>query len=408
MGFWKKLFRRSQQQEPERVAASLDVKELEAVVKGNAVFALALYGELKEAEGNLFFSPYSISTALAMTYAGARGNTERQMARTLHFTLGQERLHPAFCSLEAGLNAVQEKGHIQLSAANALWPQKGYAFLEEFLVLTEKYYGVLITPVDYREATEAARRKINVWVEEKTENKIKDLIPPGILDDLTRLVLVNAIYFKGNWASQFQKTLTKEAPFWVTPTKKIKVPMMTQQQKFRYAESDSLQILELPYVGNDLSMVVLLPRKVDGLAELEDALTVESLEKWTRGLNEREVQVLLPRFKMDSQFGLNKTLASMGMIDAFDQDKADFSGMDGRKQWLYISAVIHKAFVDVNEEGTEAAAATAVVMGARGLGVPKPPLIFRADHPFVFLIRDNHTGSILFLGRVVNPMSGAA
>jgi serpin B len=297
---------------------------------------------------------------------------------------------------------VQEKGHVQLRVANALWPQKGYAFLEDYLALAEEYYGVLITPVDYRE-TEVARQKINAWVEEKTQGKIKELIRPGILGVLTRLVLVNAIYFKGDWKSQFQPALTKPAPFWVTPHEKIQTPTMTQRQRFGYAEREGLQVLELPYAGDDVSMILLLPEKVDGLGRLEDALTPENLDRWTRPLEEKEVQVFLPKFKESSQFRLEKTLASMGMVDAFEMDKADFSGMDGRK-WLYIAAVIHQAFVEVNEEGTEAAAATAVVIKARSApGVSRPPLIFRADHPFVFLMRDNRTGSILFLGRMVSP-----
>jgi serine protease inhibitor len=406
MKFWNKLFGRSQQQELEPVMASSDGRDLETVVKANTLFALDLYAELKAVEGNLFFSPYSISTALAMTHAGARGSTEAQMAQVLHFSLGQGRLHPAFASLEAKLKAVQEKGHIQLKVANALWPQEGYAFLEDYLALTKKYYGVLLTPVDYRE-TEAARQKINAWVEEQTQDKIKELIRPGILDVLTRLVLVNAIYFKGDWKSQFQPALTKPAPFWVTPREKIQTPTMTQRQRFRYAERDGLQVLELPYAGDDVSMLLLLPEKVDGLGRLEDALTPENLDRWTRPLEEKEVQVFLPKFKESSQFRLEKTLASMGMVDAFEMDKADFSGMDGRK-WLYIAAVIHQAFVEVNEEGTEAAAATAVVIKARSApGVSRPPLIFRADHPFVFLMRDNRTGSILFLGRMVNPSTAS-
>ncbi len=379
--------------------------DVETVVHGNTQFALHLYRRLKEREGNLFFSPYSVSTALAMTYAGARGNTERQMAQALRFPLGQKRLHPAFTSLEAGLNAAQGQGSIQLRVANALWPQEGYAFLKEFLVLAREHYGALITPLDYGDP-EAARETINIWVEEKTEQKIKDLIVPGVLDVLTRLVLVNAIYFKGDWASQFDKALTEKAAFWMTPAQKVDVPLMTRESTFKYTETDSLQVLELPYVGEDLSMIVLLPNRIDGLAELEEALTVENLGKWTSRLWERDVQVFLPRFKMTSQFRLDGALISLGMIDAFDGDRADFSGMDGRARWLYISAVIHKAFVDVNEEGTEAAAATAVVM--RALCVPPPPATFRADHPFVFLIRENLTGSILFLGRVVNPMSRPA
>jgi len=376
-----------------------DNGDTKTVAEGNTAFALDLYGKLKEKEGNLFFSPYSISTALAMTYAGARGNTEKQMAEVFHFTLDQKVLHPAFAHLEAQLNAFQEKEGIELSVANALWAQKDHIFLREFLDLTKKNYGAVLNFLDFKRAYEAARLKINAWVEEKTRNKIKDLIKPGVLNSLTRLVLTNAIYFKGNWESQFKKSKTEEAPFWLAPDKSIEVPTMTQKQKFRYMENDSLQMLELPYAGNELSMIVLLPKKVDGLLHLEAALTVKNLTTWMDLLREREIMVFLPKFKMASQFNLGHTLASMGMPDAFDPS-ADFSGMDGTKM-LYISAVIHKAFVDVNEEGTEAAAATAVAM--KLLSMPAPPPVFRADHPFVFLIRHNPSESILFLGRVVNP-----
>jgi serpin B len=372
--------------------------DVEVIVGGNTAFAFDLYRKLRETEGNLFFSPYSISTALAMTYAGARGNTERQMAQTLRFSLDQKELHPAFASLERRLEAVLEQWQLQLAVANSLWPQIDHTFLEGFLSLVKENYGVIISPVDYGQ-TEVARKEINTWVEKKTEDKIKDLIPPGLIVALTTLVLVNAIYFKGNWASQFDPSLTKGATFWMTPAEEIEVLMMTQQQDFMYAESESLQVLELPYVGGDLSMVLFLPRKVDGLAELEAALTTENLEKWTGDLREKEVLVSMPVFKMSGMFMLGGTLASMGMTDAFSRN-ADFSGMDGSKS-LFISEVIHKAFIDVNEEGTEAAAATAVVMAK---SIPLPPPTFRADHPFVFLIRDNHSGSILFLGRVANPM----
>lgn len=377
--------------------------DLETLVQGNTAFALDLYKQLKATKGNLFFSPYSISTALAMTYAGARKNTEKQMAQTLHFTLSQKQLHSAFAALEAELKIVQDAnfaGHVLLKIANALFPHVGYPFLDDFLTLAKEYYGVTITAVDYG-AFEAARQKINGWVEQKTEQKIRELIPQGILDALTRLVLVNAIYFKGNWASQFDKNLTKNAPFAIAPGNQVQAPMMTQEQEFGYAEHDSLQVLELPYVGGDLAMIVLLPKKIDGLTELEAALTVENLDKWTSHLRTTQVQVFLPRLKMSSWFKLNDTLIALGMADAFDMSKANFSGMDGNEDALYIAAVLHKAFVDVNEEGTEAAAATAVVMALRCAPPPSP--VFRADHPFVFLIRENRAGSILFLGRVVNP-----
>jgi serpin B len=391
-------------QEPQESSPS----DIEALVRGNNEFAFALFQKIRTAKGNLFFSPYSVWIALAMTYAGARGNTAAQMAQAFRFPLDQKRLHPACGWLVAKLNDIGRPGVIQLKVANALFPHVGYPLLEAFLELTERYYGVLITPVDYG-AAGTARGIINAWVEEKTERKIQELIPgsgaapdPGILDNLTRLVLVNAIYFKGRWASQFDQDRTRAAPFWITSNEAVQAPMMTQSHEFRYAESDNLQILELPYTGDDLSMVVLLPRGRDGLASLEAALTVQDLGKWTRNLRDTEVQVSLPRFEITFPTRLDEALTSMGMVDAFSLDRANFAGMDGHENCLYVAAVFHKAFVAVNEEGTEAAAATAVVMKARAM--PAPPPVFRADHPFVFFIRENSTGSILFLGRVANPI----
>jgi serine protease inhibitor len=370
--------------------------DVKALVAGNTAFALDLYWELRGDEGNLFFSPYSISAVLGMTYAGSRGNTGVQMAQALRFALDQDHLHPAFASVEARLRAVQDRGDVRLRVANSLWPKEGYPLLDEFLALTERFYGVVITPLDYDEP-EVARRSINAWVEERTEGKIEDLIPPGTL--LALLVLVNAITFKGNWACQFDKALTRDAPFWLTAKDQVRVPLMQQLGTFGYAQVDDLRILELPYAGDDVSMVVFLPAEIDGLAALEDSLNVESLNRWMGRLRESEVQVYLPRFEMRCGFRLGERLKAMGMTDAFD-DSADFSGIDGTLS-LYISAVFHQAYVDVNEEGTEAAAATAVLMAPKGIPLPSPT--FRADHPFVFLIRERTTGSILFLGRVVNP-----
>jgi serpin B len=382
-------------------AEAENCQDTEIVVKGNSAFAFGLYEKLKNEEGNIFFSPYSISTALAMTYAGARGKTEEQMGTTLHFTLDQKQFHPAFARLEAQLKAIQEKGDIELNIANALWTQEDYVFLSEFLRVIERNYGAVLNSVDFKRAYEEARKKINAWVEQKTKDKIKDLIKPGVLNSLTRLVLTNAIYFKGKWKSQFKKCRTKENPFWLSANKSIEAPMMTQKSQFRYVENDSLQILEMPYVGSDLAMVVLLPRKVDGLTQLEADLNIENLHMWIGHLRKQEVSIFLPKFKMTSQFRLSETLASMGMPDAFGGN-ADFSGMNGKKD-LFISAVIHKAFVDVTEEGTEAAAATAGVISLTS-APSKPPPIFRADHPFLFLIHDNRSGSIIFVGRIVNPV----
>jgi serpin B len=371
----------------------------DSAVTGNTAFALDLYGKLRAQEGNLFLSPYSISTALAMTHGGARGETEAQMAKVLHFDLPQEQLHSAFATLEAGLSGVQKKGKVKLAVANSLWPQKGYAFLPEYLDLCKIQYGTAITPLDYAGAGETARKTINDWVEDKTNKKITDLIAPGVLNALTRMVLVNAIYFKGDWASQFKADATQKQPFHISASQTVEAPLMHQKREFGFSENNDLQVLELPYSGDDLSMIVLLPRKTDGLAGLEAKLTVQNLAAWTGKLHRQKVEVFLPKFKMTAQFSLNEKLSALGMTDAFT-GKADFSGMTGNRD-LYISAVIHKAFVEVNEEGTEAAAATAVVMAARSM--PRPSPVFRADHPFLFLIRDNATGSILFLGRITDP-----
>lgn len=337
-----------------------------------------------------------------MTYAGARDNTAIEMQNTMHFTLGEEQVYPAFATMNVLLEERQKNGAIQLLIANSLWPQKNYPFLPEYLSLIKSYYGVTITPLDYKAETELSRQIINKWVEEKTNTKIKDLIRKGDLDPLTTLVLVNAICFKGNWESQFSTNQTAETPFFVSPQTTVKTPMMTQMHKFKYAEINDLQILELPYVGGELSMLVILPKQKEKLSEIEDRLTKEHIDQWRRSLSEQKVCVYLPKFKITwGTFELNAALQTLGMADAFSEVNANFSGMDGNPNWLYIGAVLHKAFVDVNEEGTEAAAATAVVMQFRGL--QSPPPIFRADHPFVFLIQENQTGNILFMGRVTDP-----
>jgi serpin B len=380
--------------------------DMKTVVGGNSEFAFDLYAKIKDdpaikkAGGNLFFSPYSISTALAMTWAGASGRTAKQMAEVLHFTLPQAQLHKAFGALEKKLNEAGEKGGYELNVANALWGQSGYNFLDEFLELTEKSYGARLKEVDFMTQTEKARQIINAWVEEKTREKIKDLIRPGVLDDLTRLVLTNAIYFKGDWVSQFDKKKTRDEPFKLAKDKEIAVSMMCIKERFKYRADDNLQILELPYKGEELSMIILLPNQIDGLADMEKSLTIDKLNEWTQGLRKQEVVVYLPKFKMTTDFELAEYLKKTGMQDAFSLPPADFSGITGVKD-LYISNVIHKAFVAVDEEGTEAAAATAVTM--KLTSVPAPPKVFRADHPFIFIIRDNHSESILFMGRVMNP-----
>ena len=395
------------------------------VVKGNNEFALELYAKLREREGNLFFSPYSISTALSMTYAGARGETETQMAEVLHFPTApggierdpnkgsfkstelawsKEHFHSAFGAIINDLNARGEKGNYELSVANALWGQKGYGFLKEFLELVKTNYGGVLNEVDFVRAAETARKTINAWVEKETNKKIKNLIGKGVLDSMTRLVLTNAIYFKGNWARQFKEDETKEIPFTLINGEKVDIAMMNQTADFNYMETEDFQGLELPYVDDELSMIILLPKQVDVLADFEETLTTENFSQWLARFRKRKVIVSVPKFKMTNQFGLADVLKSMGMRNAFSGE-ADFSGMNGKRD-LFISAVIHKAYVDVNEEGTEAAAATAVAMKLTAIE-PREIPVFRADHPFLFLIRDNRSGSILFIGRAMNPAHAA-
>jgi len=378
--------------------------DVASLAAGNTAFACDLYAQLKTPPGNLFFSPYSVSAALAMTFAGARGETAAQMTTALHFALPQGELHPAFAALIEELSALESSGHVKLSIANSLWPDRAYPFLERYLALVKTNYGVVITPVDYAHAEERARAQINQWVEDKTQKKIANLFASP-LDPLTRLVLVNAVYFKGTWAHPFKKEQTRDAPFYRPSGEPAQTPMMMQLQAVPYGESDKIQIIELPYAGNELSMLVLLPRDTNTLAETESSLSAGQLQHWRQLLTEQKVQLFLPKFKLAwGTCSLTKSLQALGMTDAFGT-AADFSGMDGRRHNLRISDVVQKAFVDVNEEGTEAAAATGVTIMAMSVAMQRPPPVFRADHPFLFLIQENHTGSILFMGRIMDPRS---
>ncbi|MGO9114672.1 MAG: serpin family protein [Thermoguttaceae bacterium] len=373
-----------------------------AIVRGDNQFAVNLYAQLEREQSgkDLFFSPTSISVALAMTAAGARGPTQSEMAEALHLDANFEQAHAHYHRLLEQWNAVGEKRAYQLRVANRLWGQKGYPVRPEFLALTRQQYGAEMLLLDFA-AAEAARREINEWVEQQTNGKIKDLIPPGSIGAMTRLVLTNAVYFKANWLQPFDKQNTREEDFAVSAQEKVKVPLMHLKSKMGYAEEETFQVLELPYAGQELSMVVLLPKKVDGLPELEKAITVDKLASLMSKLHVREVNICLPKFKLETSFDLNSTLQAMGMKRAFTRE-ADFSGISSAEA-LCISAVIHKAYVDVYEEGTEAAAATAVVIRAMATRFPQPVPVFRADHPFLFLIRDTKAGSILFMGRLTKP-----
>lgn len=390
----------------DRSVAPVTEDERKSVVEGNNAFAVDLYGKLKDNEkGNLFFSPYSISTALAMTYAGARGSTADQMRKTLHFALNEARLHPAFSGLIETLNA-GGKGNYELVVANSLWGDKTVNFEQPFLDLEKAFYGGGLNQVNFSGEAESARRTINTWVEDKTSEKIKDLIPEGSFDEETRLVLVNAIYFNGQWKAGFDKKLTRNAPFYLSGGQKANVPMMTHagERRLPYLQRPEFQMVELGYKGKGLSMVLLLPEQADGLAALETQCTAANLAEWIGDLQTSQVNIVLPKFKMTwgtKDLGPKGTnvLPALGMIEPFVFGKADFSGISAEeaKAGLHIRQLFHKAFIDVNEEGTKAAAATAVV------GADSMPARFRADHPFLFLIRDTRSGSILFMGRVMDP-----
>lgn len=372
------------------------------LVEANNEFTVDIYHRIADDEdGNLFVSPFSINTALAMTTAGARGETARQMRDVLNYTLPDEQLHPAFGELLENLNQRQEDAKYQLSVANALWGQEGYDFLDAYLQLTRTNYGAGLRQVDFKANPEAVRQKINHWVADKTRDKIQDLMPKGSIKRLTRLVLTNAVYFKARWANTFNENATREKPFTLLDGDEIGVPMMHQTDRFGYREADGLKILQLPYVGHDLSMAILLPDADDGLPALEKKLTAERLAGWLDRVRSARVRVMMPKFKLATKVMLGTTLRKMGMTDAFDSEAADFSGMNGRRD-LFIQAAVHKAYVDVYEEGTEAAAATGITVGVTSV-MPEEPKVFEADHPFLFLIRDNRTGAVLFIGRVLNP-----
>ena len=375
------------------------------LVEGNSAFAFKLYQVLREQQGNLFYSPYSISLALAMTYAGARGETAEEMATTLEFLLEQDNLHPAFNWLDTELASRGEGAQgkdgegFRLNIVNAIWGQKDYSFLTEFLDVLAENYGAGLRILDFVTQAEESRLAINRWVSDQTEGCIEDLIPPGAIDALTRLVLTNAIYFNAAWEHPFDKKTTANGPFYLLDGGQISVPMMKQTESLGYTEGEGYQAVELLYDGDELSMVILLPASGDFQA-FEKELQAQKVNDIISGLQPAEVALTMPRFEFTSEFGLKDTLAGMGMQDAFSPGDADFSGMTGNLE-LFVSDVIHKAFVSVDEAGTEAAAATAVIMPTAA--PPEHRVEVTMDRPFIFLIRDIETGAILFAGRVLNP-----
>jgi serpin B len=373
---------------------SADPADIASVASGNTQFAFDLYNEVKKPGENLFFSPYSISVALAMTYAGARGETERQMADVLHFTLPQERLHPAFNALDIGVTGSTSQG-LELKTANSLWSRIGRPFLQSFFDSLAVNYGAKVRQLDFGGDPAGSAEIINQWVEDKTENRIKDLIPPDALGGDTPLVLVNAIYFKAKWLYEFDKQVTFDGDFTPLDGSRVTVPFMTQEEDFPYVQGDGFQAIDLPYRGEKVSMMIILPDEGQ-FDRVENSLTSQLLDSTIDSLVEQKVNLTMPKFQMEWGEQLNEPLINLGMVDAFGN--ADFSGMDGTRS-MFIDQVLHKAFVLVDEEGTEAAAATAVIMGETAMLTVQ----FTADHPFIFLIRDRESNSILFLGRVMNP-----
>ncbi|NXI25827.1 SPB6 protein, partial [Sterrhoptilus dennistouni] len=379
---------------------------MESLCAANTTFAVDLFRKLCEENSgqNVFFSPFSISSALSMVLLGSRGSTEAQISKVLSLKNAQD-AHNGYQSLLREINDPNTK--YILRTANRLYGEKTFDFLPSFLESSEKSYHAGLEQMDFVQAWEDCRKQINGWVEERTEGKIQNLLAEGILNSLTRLVLVNAIYFKGNWEEKFNKESTSERAFHINKNETRPVQMMFKEANFNMTYIGDLQtkILELPYMGNEVSMIILLPDAIQdgstGLERLERELTYEKLIDWINPemMDSTKVRVSLPRFKLEENYDLKPLLMSMGMSDAFDSGKADFSGISSGKE-LVLSEVVHKSFVEVNEEGTEAAAATAAVMMMRcAMIVPE----FRADHPFVFFIRHNKTGSILFCGRFCSP-----
>lgn len=391
--------------EPRETELALPAGDMDALAEGNGAFAFDLYHQLAEDSENLFYSPHSISLALAMTYAGARSETEQQMAQAMRFGLPQERLHTAFNGLDQELSARGEGAQgkdgegFRLNIVNAIWGQKDYNFLQGYLDTLARNYGAGLRVLDFIGAPEPSRITINDWVEEQTEDRIKDLIPEGGINSLTRLVLTNAVYFNAAWASQFEESLTTSGPFHLLDGAEVDVPMMRQTDGFGYVGGPDFEVVELPYDGHELSMVILLPA-AGRFEAFEDSLDYGVVESAIGSLQRTQVALTMPRFKMETEFSLKSALLALGMGIAFEPGAADFSGMDGGRD-LFIADVVHKAFVEVDEAGTEAAAATAVIMEATAM--PTQPVELTIDRPFVFLIRDTETNSILFVGRVMNP-----
>ncbi len=370
------------------------------VIEANNLFASDLYDKYKSGDGNLFFSPYSISSALSMTYEGAKGQTAEEIQLVLHLPDDKNRIHSDFKSIYTELNKAEKT--YKLTTANALWAQEDYPFVDEYFNVVEEYYDGKVTNLDFKKDTENSRVTINNWVEDKTNDKIQDLIPTGMLTPDTRLVLTNAIYFKANWSNQFDAEDTRDGKFKLNSGQEVDTRLMHKTSNYNYGETSDLQILEMDYLDNDLSMIMILP-KDNKLGKVEDDISKDKLEDWKNDMQTEKVRVTMPKFKFETKYFMAKDLKEMGMPTAFKYPDADFTGMSPIDE-LYIDEVIHQTFIEVAEYGTEAAAATAVIMRAGSTGEPiEEPKIFNADHSFIFIIQQKDSGNILFMGRMSDP-----
>jgi serpin B len=384
--------------------------EVARLARSSNTFAIDLWSQLREAEGNLAVSPASITLALAMTWGGAKGDTLNEMKQVLHFEGTPDDVMASAGRLLQSWNT--SSGVTLLRVANRLFGERSYTFEKPYLEKTQATFGAPLEPVDFDDGIEATRKSINAWVARQTEDRIQELLPERSLKPrLTKLLLVNAIYFKASWAKAFSVDLTAPGPFFVTPTAKKDVPLMRRTGDYRFAQADGVKVLEILYKDGDMAMMFVLPDAVDGLEAVERTLTSAQLDAWFSALTNERVNVTLPRFEVNpkASLELGDALKAMGMGRAFNPEEADFTGManpPNPNERLHISKVVHKAFVKLDEHGTEAAAATAVVMVARtSLARPREPKEFRADHPFLFFLRENSSGMILFMGRVAEPAS---
>jgi len=364
-------------------------------------FSIGIYKKMAEQyKGNLFISPYSISTSLSMTYAGARGRTETEMEHVL--SLAPD-IHRSMSALIKDINSVSDDTAV-ISTANAVWPSADGKFLMDYCTTLQKFYSSSIIPLNYKNDPDKSRRTINKWVEENTKNKIKNIIKEGVLNKDTSMVLTNAIYFKSDWQDEFEPQRTKILPFWTDSGKPVQTMMMSRTgDKIGYVKKQDSELIEIPYRNRRFSMMIILPDKKAGLSAVENDISTSVLKEYTDSAKPQKVRITIPKFKMEQSFELNNVLANMGMPSAFNRDTADFSGMNGKYN-LYIGNVLHKTFIEVGEKGTEASAATAVIMMKTSISPENEKIIeFKADRPFIFIIKDNITGTILFIGRYTHP-----